>query len=450
MNVERIRSPRGRSRPARFEKGGRIGSLAIIVGGGFLGWALPNLEPHLPSGGLGFSASTAQAALAAIAAAMITLAGFVLTAVTLVIQTIQAMSPRLVGALHYFGRFLTVFALLVGTALYALVALSHVDSDETPRLAVTFAVALVLFDTIVVLNMLAALRSVVTGGGLSRAVGERLHHVVEDVYPAAYGESGPVDPDPGPAADGLRRTDVRFSGRPGTVSSFDERELVAWAARTGCRIEMTVAVGDFVGGSARIAQIAAPPGTDVREPAAAVSAALGVGPTRTFEQDPAYGLRLLADIAIRALSPAVNDPTTAVQALDQIEDALLKLSGRALGTFGLVDDEGGIRVRCPAPSWSDLVSLALDEILLYGAGNPQIARRLRALIARVDFHAPQERHEPLLERLALLDRMVPHAAPDPHYRTLSAAADLQGLGGPERPGFAARRKTGPPGLGGPA
>ncbi|MGW0665007.1 DUF2254 family protein [Streptodolium elevatio] len=430
MDVERVRPPRARSRgSAQFEKGGRPGSLAIILGGAVLGWVLPNLEAHLPSTGLGFDVSTAQAALGAIAAAMITLAGFVLTAVTLVIQTIQAMSPRLVGALHYFGRFLTVFALLVGTALYALVALSQVGSDETPRLAVTFAVALVLFDAIVVLGMLASLRSVVTGGGLSRAVGDRLHHVVDAVYPT------PREPAALPRSDSRAvdrpPVDVHFRGRPGTVRSLDEKELVRLAAHAGCTIEMTVTVGDFVGTEARVARILVPRGGDVpQDLPSLVSGAVRCGPTRTFEQDPAYGVRLLADIAIRALSPAVNDPTTAVQALDQIEDALLKLSGRALGTFGLVDDAGAIRVRCPAPSWRDLVALGLDEILLYGAANPQVARRVRALAERTAAHAPEVRRPPLLERLVVLDRLTRRAAPDPHFQALAGVADPQGLGGP--------------------
>lgn len=433
MNAERLRPPRARSRRSpRFEKGGRAGSLAIIVGGALLGWALPNLEAHLPSTGLGFDASTAQSALGAIAAAMITLAGFILTAVTLVIQTIQAMSPRLVGALHYFGRFLTVFALLVGTALYALVALSQVGSDEAPRLAVTFAVAAVLFDTIVVLGILASLRSVVTGGGLSRSVGDRLHHVIDAVYPTTWEQPPPPSrADAETDAVGAQRVEVRFGGRPGTVRSLDEEELVRLAAHTGSRIDMAVAVGDFVGTLARVAYIVAPPGAAVSpETVAAVADSVVCGPTRTFEQDPAYGLRLLADIAIRALSPAVNDPTTAVQALDQVEDALLKLSGRALGTFGLVDDAEVVRVRCPAPSWSDLVALGLDEILLYGAANPQVARRIRALLQRTAAHAPPDRRPPLLARIALLDRLVRQAAPDEHFEVVSEVADAQGLGGP--------------------
>ncbi|BCM65064.1 hypothetical protein EASAB2608_00398 [Streptomyces sp. EAS-AB2608] len=97
----------------------------------------------------------------------------------------------------------------------------------------------------------------------------------------------------------------------------------------------------------------------------------------------AYGFRLLADIAVRALSPAVNDPTTAIEALDHIEDGLLRLAPRPLGPVRLLDATGRPRVACPAPRWADHLSLALDEILVYGAGNPQTVRRLHALFDRL-------------------------------------------------------------------
>ncbi|MFG2520839.1 DUF2254 family protein [Streptomyces sp. NPDC048527] len=141
-------------------------------------------------------------------------------------------------------------------------------------------------------------------------------------------------------------------------------------------------------------------------------------------------MRLLADIAVRALSPAVNDPTTAVQSLDQVEDVLLRLSTRSLGDAWLLDGTGTPRVSYPAPQWQDFVSLALDETLLYGASNPQVARWLRALLARVAAAAPAERQPPVDERRNALDRLVSAAAPDPLLRGISQATDPQGLGGP--------------------
>ena len=92
-----------------------------------------------------------------------------------------------------------------------------------------------------------------------------------------------------------------------------------------------------------------------------------MGEERTFEQDPKYAIRLLVDIAIKALSPAINDPTTAVQALDQIEDLLLRLGRRRLEIGEFRDRDGQLRLVVPSPTWEDFLRLAFDEIRYCGA-----------------------------------------------------------------------------------
>src|ERR1700754_4703794 len=101
-----------RGRPARHRHHGRgrywrtrAVAVTIVAAGTVLGWAVPHWEPHLPRIGLDYRASTAQATLAAIAGAMITLSGFIVTAITVVVQTVQGTSPRLVGALRHMGRY---------------------------------------------------------------------------------------------------------------------------------------------------------------------------------------------------------------------------------------------------------------------------------------------------------------------------------------------------------
>ncbi|MFG2218630.1 DUF2254 family protein [Streptomyces sp. NPDC048685] len=425
----RARAPR-RSRGSNRARNVRSRGAAVllVVLGAFLGWAVPRWEQHLPSTGLGFDASTAQATLAAIAGGMITLAGFIVTAITLVIQTVQSMSPRLVSALGHFSRYLVLFGLLIGTALYALVALSQVQNDLVPRGSVTLAVGLVLVDSVVVLRLLASLRHAVTGGGLSRGVAERLRTVIDQTYPP-----GPAVPVPPTADDTHRgaRVPVVHGGGPAVLLSVDEPRLVRLAARHGLRIRFVRAIGDFAGAGATIAfvePVGGGGGVDVRR-AARVAACVRYGPSRTVEQDAAYGFRLLADIAIRALSPAVNDPTTAVQALDQIEDALLRLSRRSLGDAWLLDGSGTPRVSYPAPGWADFVSLALDETLLYGSSNPQVVRRLRALLEHVTAAAPQSRRPELARRTAALDRLSATALSDPLLSAVADVPDHQGLGG---------------------
>ncbi|MFJ8086246.1 DUF2254 family protein [Streptomyces sp. NPDC096205] len=432
----RARSPqhsRGSQRARRTRSHGV--ALLLVAGGALLGWALPLWERHVPAAGLSFDSSTAQATLAAIAGGMITLAGFVVTAITLVVQTVQTMSPRLVAALGHFSRYLVLFGLLIGTALYALVTLSHVRGESVPRMSVTVAVGLVLVDAVTVLYLLASLRHAVTGGGLARAVGDRLRTVIDQSYPAA---ARPCAPRP-EGLDGGAGLPLLHHGRPAVVYAVDEPRMTRLAARYGVRVRLLVAIGDFVGFGTTVARIeAAESGASIPGApeitlgpglARRVFRCVRFGPSRTVEQDTAYGFRLLADIAVRSLSPAVNDPTTAVQALDQIEDGLLRLADRPLGSTWLLDRKGRRRVSCPAPHWPDLVSLALDETILYGYGEPQIVRRLRALLERLVTAASEDRKEPVAERLAALERLSSTGLPDALLSRVASRPDGQGLGG---------------------
>ncbi|MFK0168558.1 DUF2254 domain-containing protein [Streptomyces sp. NPDC090306] len=422
---DRTRLPHGngRSQRARRARGNGI-ALLLVVAGALLGWALPAAERHLPAPALDFDAATAQATLAAIAGGMITLAGFVVTAITLVVQTVQTMSPRLVAALGHFSRHLVLFGLLIGTALYALVTLSQVRGEHVPRFTVTIAVGLVLVDAVTVLYLLASLRHAVTGGGLARAVGIRLRQVVDGTCPA----EAEHPPAPGPAVRTGTSVPVVRRGPPAVVLAVDEPRLTKLAARHDLHVQLLYAVGEFTGDGAPVARVDVEGELDPRT-VRQVAACVRYGPGRTMEQDSSYGLRLLADIAIRALSPAVNDPATAVQALDHVEEGLVQLAGRPLGPVRLLDDRGVPRVSCPAPEWADFVSLALDETLLYGSSNPQVVRRLRALLDRVAAAAPEHRRLPLTERRDALDRLSDGALPDPLLRRVAARPDPQGLGG---------------------
>jgi uncharacterized membrane protein len=156
--------------------------------------------------------------------------------------------------------------------------------------------------------------------------------------------------------------------------------------------------------------------------------AFGMGGDRTFEQDPEYALRLLVDIAIKALSPAINDPTTAVQALDQIEDLLRRLGSRRLEIGATRDNNGKLRLVIPYPGWEDLLDLAFEEIRFYGANSVQIMRRMKALITDLIAALPQERHAPLLQYRQRLDAAIGKAFEHPEDRQQASMEDRQGLG----------------------
>ena len=138
------------------------------------------------------------------------------------------------------------------------------------------------------------------------------------------------------------------------------------------------------------------------------------------------------DVAIKALSPAVNDPTTAVQCLHRIEDVLRYAAAKHLSTGVVTDQQGTVRVLVPAPTWDDLVALALDEIRAFGAGQYQIVRRLRALLDDLTADLPAKRRPALTTQLELLDEAMERAIPLAQ-RSDALVADRQGLGLAIRP-----------------
>jgi uncharacterized membrane protein len=155
--------------------------------------------------------------------------------------------------------------------------------------------------------------------------------------------------------------------------------------------------------------------------------AIRLGGERTFSQDPKYAIRLLVDIAIKALSPAINDPTTAVQALDQIEDLLIRLGRRRLEIGSFCDAAGGVRLLISFPTWNDFLSLAFDEIQFYGATSIQVMRRMRALVNELISILPEPRQPELHQWQERLQLTIERSFADERDRLEASAEDVRGL-----------------------
>ena len=156
------------------------------------------------------------------------------------------------------------------------------------------------------------------------------------------------------------------------------------------------------------------------------------GPERTLEQDATFSFRIIVDIAIKALSAAINDPTTAVLAIDQLHRLLRAVGRRHLHDDVINDAQGKPRVVVRTPNWQDFVELSCREIRLYGAANYQVARRLRAMLENLARTLPDNRKPALLTELALLDQTLERLGMLPDDLVLAKASDLQGRGAPLR------------------
>ncbi len=147
-----------------------------------------------------------------------------------------------------------------------------------------------------------------------------------------------------------------------------------------------------------------------------------------MQQDVAFGFRQLVDVAEKALSPSLNDPTTAVQALDQIHDLLRRLALRPFPGRARRDEDGRLRLVMPTMSWEGYVSLGIDEIRRYGKDSLQVMRRLRAMLEDLQEVAPPDRAPIISKQMAVLRQLVASQFSEPHDRATASRGDDQGLG----------------------
>jgi uncharacterized membrane protein len=153
-----------------------------------------------------------------------------------------------------------------------------------------------------------------------------------------------------------------------------------------------------------------------------------MGAERTIEQDATFAFRVIVDIAIKALSRAINDPTTAVLAIDQLHRLLRAVGRRHLHDDVMRDASGDLRVVYKTPNWDDFVQLSCREIRFYGAENFQVARRLRAMLENLQQALPEARWPALRKELDLLDRTLEKVHSLPGDLAVARTPDLQGLG----------------------
>ena len=249
--------------------------------------------------------------------------------------------------------------------------------------------------------------------------------VIESVYPNEAGEAPDVVATVRPLPDAPRRI-VRHGGTSEIVLAVDLETLVREARRANGVIEFVPQVGDFVACEEPLfvlyGGVVAMGDDDLR-------ATVAFGVERTIEQDPLFAFRILVDIALKALSPAINDPTTAVLALDQIHRLLRVVGNRQLRSESIADAAGVLRVIYRTPNWEDFVHLSCHEIRAYGAGNVQVARRMRALLDNLVSSLPPYRHEALDQQSRRLDSTIESLYPIPEDLALARIPDSQGLGG---------------------
>jgi uncharacterized membrane protein len=401
-----------------------LGYVAVSI---IVGMIFPRIEHHfLPQLTSDMSPAAAMGVCGAIASGMIALTGIVFSLMFVMVQfSASAYSPRLVLWVARDPVMAHALGVFSATFMYALVMLGWVDRDNMGRVPLIseWMVILLLIASIGMFIALVERIGMLQVNRMLIFTGDQGRKAIEEIYSAAEALAAfSVAPD-------YRRLDVvqtiLHAGRPQVIQAIRVMPLVKLAAASGAVIEMTAVVGDTVMESSPLMRVY---GASRQVNEEALREAVELGDERTFEQDPKYAIRLVVDIAIKALSPAINDPTTAVQALDQIEDFLIRLGRSRLEIGAFRDSNGQLALVVPFPTWDDFLLLALDETRSYGADSVQVMRRMKALIENLTAVLPAERHAALRHWDQRLHGSITRSFADSEDKQDALVADRQGLG----------------------
>jgi uncharacterized membrane protein len=381
---------------------------------GWLGWTF--LDLGVPG---------AQAMLNAIITATLSFVVFTFGSLLVALQVASGqLTPRIIATVlvrNDVVRYTT--GLFIFTLLFAVSAINKMQGTVF-QLVVFVAACLGILCFAAFLYLIDYAARLLRPISILSRVGQAGLKVIESVYPEPTLGANRSD---APRHElGKPTRVIPHGGTSEIVLAANLRKLIAQAQRSNGVIEFVPQIGDFIatdeplfklyGGAASLDE------DDLRS-------AVAFGLERTMEQDPTFAYRIVVDIALKALSPAINDPTTAVIAIDQLHRLLRKAGNRNLRTDEILAKSGQLLVLFRTPNWEDFVHLAFTEIRQCGAQNMQIARRLRAMIDNLIETLPKHRHAVLLGELKLLDRDVERHFAHPEDRALARLGDSQGLGG---------------------
>jgi uncharacterized membrane protein len=374
----------------------------------------------------GFGLEGARALLAMLAASMLSLLVFVLSALLIAVQVASAqLTPRVIAATFLRSRSIkSTIGLVVFTFMLSVGVLGRSEESVlqlSTAICILASIASIAMFLFLVDSALKALRPVSVVAGVA-AEGFK---VLEDVYPHLLGTEvdrrrSRLASKPGPAD----RT-IPHEGNSAVLIAADFGWLSAAGIEARGLVELVPRVGEFIAVGEPLFHLR---GGAAGLDDGSLRAALAFGGERTLEQDPMFAFRILVDIAAKALSPAINDPTTAVLAIDQIHRLLRSAGRRHLDTEAMLDGSGAFGVAFHTPDWEDYVVLAVSEIRQYGRGSFQVMRRLRAMLENLIASLPEGHRPPLEVQLRMLARSVERDFPDAEDRESAAFADPQGLG----------------------
>ncbi len=362
----------------------------------------------------GAGADGSRSMLSAIAGSMITVAGvtFSITMVA-VTQASTQYTPRILRNFMRDRANQTVLGVFVGIFAYCLVVLRTIrGGDEAtfvPSLAVLVGVLLAIVGVAVLIFFVHHMATTLQASEIVSRITYETRHAVDRLYPEEV-EEEVADAEPGrlQAAVASGAWHSVAAKASGYIQRVDVERLVRIGRDRDLLVHLERTVGEFVIAGQPIARFArhtsglgAPPSSKPSEVAEELAARYVVHTYRTLDHDPGFGIRQLVDIALKALSPGINDTTTAVTCVDYLGAMLVQLANRRI-EIAHRDEDGVLRVVADRPGFEDLLALAMDEIRLNAKGNVGVLTRQLEVLGIVAGVAPAVRRRAVAKQVELV------------------------------------------------
>lgn len=373
---------------------------------------------------INISVETARTILGTVAASTFTLVVLVSSAVLVAVQLASAqLTPRIISMIYRNRYRKLALAVFVYTFTFAVAVLIRIE-DSVPMLSGYVAAYGFLLNIALFIFFIDGMGKTLRPSSALRLIGLAGREVIGTVYPLKLKEDV-IFPEPGEII-GDSKPRIVLNVFDGAVLAFDLKGLVALGAQCDCLIELVPQVGDFIAIGDPLFRLYEDNQSLTDEQ---LQNSVAIGQERTLDQDPMFAFRIIVDVASKALSPAINDPTTAVLAIDQLHHLLRDIGKRYLAEGTEVDRAGRVRLLYRTPNWEDFVVLGTTEIRHYGHDSIQVQRRLHAMLEDLLATLPERRHAVLHKEAALLATSSKRSFPDLEDQQLADAGDLQGIGG---------------------
>jgi uncharacterized membrane protein len=369
----------------------------------------------------GAGAAGARGMLSTIAGSMMTVVGvtFSMTLVTLALASSQYTS-RILRNFMRDRVTQVVLGIFAGIFSYCLIVLRTIRAGDEggfiPSLAVSVGVVLAIGGICVLIFFIHHIASSIQASNIIASIAAETMLAIDRLFPEKLGQ-GPLDNDEDRAAPPPSERNwqtVRVSGN-GYIQGVDSEALLHLAREHGMIVRMERGIGEFVVHGSALASLAleAPPGREVTAP---LRAAYRINRHRTVEQDAAFGVGQIVDIALRALSPGVNDTATAVMCVDYLTAILARLASRPIPSAHRYE-EGELRVITIAPSFAGMVAESFDQIRGSARGNVAIMSRMLGALCDIASLTPSPaRRRILREEVQWISELAERTIESPHDR----------------------------------